>query len=87
MGKIYRILGKRGRITIPFEIRTAMQISSNDILSFFSNENKIIITKEKICNHCNMKSSVNDFVGDLSVREKQALLNYLVKEYKQGKLR
>ena len=34
MKKIYRILGKRGRITVPFEIRQSVGFKQNDILSF-----------------------------------------------------
>ena len=32
--KILRILGKRGRVTIPFEIRETVGFSYNDVLSF-----------------------------------------------------
>lgn len=31
MTKLYRILGKRGRITIPYEIRKRVGFSYNDI--------------------------------------------------------
>ena len=34
MNKLYRILGKRGRITIPYEIRRRVGFSYNDALSF-----------------------------------------------------
>ena len=34
MNKMYRILGKRGRITIPFEIRKRVGFAYNDVLSF-----------------------------------------------------
>ena len=34
MAQMYRILGKRGRITIPFEIRQRVGFSQNDVLSF-----------------------------------------------------
>ena len=34
MKKLYRILGKRGRITIPYEIRQRVGFSYNDVLSF-----------------------------------------------------
>lgn len=32
MNKMYRILGKRGRITIPFEIRKRVGFAYNDVL-------------------------------------------------------
>ena len=34
MTKPIKILGKRGRVTIPFEIRQALGYTDNDILSF-----------------------------------------------------
>ena len=34
MKKLFRILGKRGRITIPYEIRQRVGFSYNDVLSF-----------------------------------------------------
>ena len=33
MAQMFRILGKRGRITIPFEIRQRVGFSYNDVLS------------------------------------------------------
>lgn len=48
--KILRILGKKGRITIPFEIRTILGIGYNDVLSFIVNDdNTITIKKERLC--------------------------------------
>lgn len=34
MIQMYRILGKRGRVTIPYEIRQRVGFSYNDVLSF-----------------------------------------------------
>ena len=34
MLKIYRVLGKKGRITIPYEIRQRIGFRYNDVLSF-----------------------------------------------------
>ena len=34
MEKVYRVLGKRGRVTIPWEIRQRVGFGSNDIVSF-----------------------------------------------------
>lgn len=48
--KILRILGKRGRVTIPFEIRETVGFSYNDVLSFtVDDENTVTIKKERIC--------------------------------------
>ncbi len=78
--KIYRVLGKRGRITIPFAIRSEVGISSNDILSFASNGNQVVITKEKICNDC--KSQAQKITDGLTFREKKELLCCLLDEQK-----
>lgn len=34
MIRLFRVLGKRGRITIPFEIRQRIGFEYNDVLSF-----------------------------------------------------
>lgn len=52
MYRIYRIIGKKGRITIPYEMRSALNIGRGDILSFQLNGKSVIITKEKLCGNC-----------------------------------
>ena len=53
MTKLYRILGKRGRITIPYEIRKRVGFSYNDILSFAEQDDRtVIVRREKLCNDC-----------------------------------
>lgn len=48
MLKIYRVLGKRGRITIPFEIRQRIGFKYNDVLSFTQqNDGSILVRREK----------------------------------------
>ena len=49
--KLFRILGKRGRITIPYEIRQRVGFQYNDVLSFTesSDGRTIIIKRERIC--------------------------------------
>lgn len=49
MTKLYRILGKRGRITIPYEIRKRVGFSYNDILSFAEQDDRtVIVRREKL---------------------------------------
>ena len=52
---VRRVIGIKGRITIPYHIRMAMKIKYNDVLSFSigDNPNTIVIEKLNICNHCN----------------------------------
>ena len=54
MAQMFRILGKRGRITIPFEIRQRVGFSYNDVLSFTEapDGRTVIVKREKICDNC-----------------------------------
>ena len=49
MEKIYKLIGKRGRTTVPFEIRMKMRIGYNSLVSYeMKDENTVILRKEKI---------------------------------------
>ena len=85
---MYRILGKRGRITIPFEIRQHMGFSYNDVLSFAESADgkSVTVSREKICDHCKeAKPSVKfddevslfDFLNGLSQEQQRAALVHL----------
>ena len=53
---IYRVMGKRGRITIPYEFRQQVGFGYNDILSFTKqDDNTVIVKREKICDNCNRR--------------------------------
>ena len=48
MKKLFRILGKRGRITIPYEIRQRVGFSYNDVLSFTeADDGRTVIVKRE----------------------------------------
>jgi len=49
-----KILGQRGRITIPYEIRVEMGFECNDILSFTPGDDgkTVLVRREKLCNSC-----------------------------------
>lgn len=48
MMKIYRILGKRGRITIPYAFRQQAGFGFNDVLSFtIQEDNSVLVRREK----------------------------------------
>ena len=54
MTKPIKILGKRGRVTIPFEIRQALGFTDNDILSFTAQpDGTLVVRREKLCDDCN----------------------------------
>lgn len=54
MNPIYRIMGRRGRITIPYETRLRVGFSYNDILSFTEapDGKSVIVKRERICDNC-----------------------------------
>lgn len=51
--KILRILGKRGRVTIPQEIRDAIGMACGDVVSFaVVGEDCALVKRERICDNC-----------------------------------
>ena len=51
MMRTLRILGKRGRITIPYEIRQRLGFRPNDVLSFqIVDDRTLLVRREKLCN-------------------------------------
>ena len=53
MLKIYRVLGKKGRITIPYEIRQRIGFRYNDVLSFTQQDDgSVVVRREKLCDNC-----------------------------------
>ena len=54
MKTIYRILGQRGRITIPYAIRAKLGFNADDVLSFKESKDgkSVVVRREKICDGC-----------------------------------
>ena len=51
MMRTLRILGKRGRITIPYEIRQKLGFRPNDVLSFLIMDDRtVLVRRERLCN-------------------------------------
>ena len=51
MMRTLRILGKRGRITIPYEIRQRLGFRPNDVLSFqIVDDRTLLVRRERLCN-------------------------------------
>lgn len=97
MAQMFRILGKRGRITIPFEMRQRVGFSYNDVLSFTEapDGKTVIVKREKICDSCYEKTSAAEegsgvtlleFLDGLSEAEQRAALIHLSVKWaeKQG---
>lgn len=85
MLKIYRVLGKKGRITIPFEIRQRIGFRYNDVLSFTElDDSSVVVRREKICDNCKELSedfeenyTLEDFLDSLSEEEQRDALIHL----------
>ena len=82
---IYRVLGKKGRITIPYTIRKRIGFRYNDILSFTEqNDGSVVIKREKLCDNCidiadeySEDISLEDFLDSLSEEEQRDALIHL----------
>lgn len=87
MNKLYRVLGKRGRITIPFEIRQRVGFRYNDVLSFSESLDgqTVTVKREKICDNCKPEATADnyaevtllDFLNSLPEKQQRAALAYL----------
>ena len=90
--KINKILGKRGRITIPYEIRLKMGFKYNDVVSFEEQDNTVIIRREKICDGCKKDApnpvekptdeiTLLEFLDGLSDAEQRAAFVHLMTKW------
>ncbi len=86
MMKIFKVLGKRGRITIPFEIRRRVGFDCNDILSFEESEDgqAVLVRREKVCDECRIKrggpgdtAELLGFLDGLTAEEQRTALVHL----------
>lgn len=87
--KTRKILGRRGRITIPYEIRMKIGMEAGDVLSFEEEgTDTVIITREAVCSDCPdsdkpmlekpyNEESLLDFLDGLSQTEQRAALVHL----------
>ena len=82
MDKYIRVLGKRGRITIPQEIREQVGFRCNDVLSFDVTDDgdAVVIKREKLCTDCKKPSSsdsevtLQELLNSLSYQEQCAAM-------------
>ena len=91
--KINKILGKRGRITIPYELRLKMGFKYNDVVSFEEQDNNtVIIRREKICDGCKKDApnpiekptdeiTLLEFLDGLSDAEQRAVFVHLMTKW------
>lgn len=80
-----RVLGKRGRITIPYEFRQRIGFRYNDVLSFTElDDSSVVVRKEKICDNCKYLEedfeenfTLEYFIDSLSEEEQRNALLHL----------
>lgn len=85
MLRLFRVLGKRGRITIPFEIRQRIGFRYNDVLSFTQQDDgSVVVRREKLCDNCQYLEedfeeniTLEDFLDSLSEEEQRDALIHL----------
>lgn len=86
MEPIYRILGKRGRTTIPYALRIALGFRPNDLVSFRREGDVVIVKREKVCNNCKdadgaevpvTSAALHDFLDTLPPSVRKDALVYL----------
>ena len=73
MKKIIRILGIKGRTTIPYIIRRILGFMTGDILSFRIEDGCVVVKKEKLCDNCENpvwdEREFDQFLDTLSPKE------------------
>ena len=82
---IYRVLGKRGRTTIPYVIRKRIGFKYNDIISFTEQpDGSVVIKREKLCDNCidiadeySEDITLEDFLDSLTEEEQRDALIHL----------
>ena len=87
MKKIYRILGKRGRTTIPLPLRVGCGFKPGDIISFeVRKDGTVLLRKEQPCDRCREKIKEDrrelplaEVLDGISVAEQKAAFRLLAK--------
>ena len=90
--KTYRVLGQKGRTTIPFSIRMRLGLRCGDVLSFAEENGAVTVRKEKICDLCKEKrilpehsdmDSFSSFAEQLTTDERRVLLTCLIAKFSE----
>lgn len=68
MLRLFRVLGKRGRITIPFEIRQRIGFKYNDVLSFTQQDDgSVVVRREKSATTANTLKKILRKISHLKI--------------------
>lgn len=73
MMRTLRILGKRGRITVPYEIRKKLGFQPNDVLSFqIMDDRTVSIQRERLCNSTRGRQRMKENLRIIMVEPQKA---------------
>lgn len=83
--KYYKLIGQKGRTTIPYYMRVRIGIRDKDVISFEEQyDGSIVLRKEDICDVCDFikdecaeKFTLEDFLDSLSEEEQRDALVHL----------
>ena len=86
--KTYRVLGQKGRTTIPLSIQMRLGLRCGDVLSFDEENGALTVRKEKICDHCKDRLepqgvSLSALADSLSQDERRVLLTCLIAKFSE----
>ena len=86
--RTYRVLGQKGRTTIPFSLRMRLGLCCGDVLSFDEENGIVTVRKEKICDRCKdgveqPKLSLSELAESLSQDERRVLLTCLIAKFSE----
>ena len=92
MKKLYRILGIKGRTTIPFSVRIGVGFKPGDVISFEAQQNgTVLLRKEPLCDKCREKIKENrrepelpELLNWLSVAEQKTAFRLLAKRLSEA---
>lgn len=61
--KTLRILGKRGRVTVPQEVRDEIGLERGDVVSFdVVDEDSVLVRRERLCGNCVTETNQTDMM-------------------------
>lgn len=73
---IVRKIDELGRIVLPMELRRTLEISHNDPIEIYTDEDKIILKKfQKSCVFCENTENITDFKGKMICKECRKIIS------------
>lgn len=92
MKKVYRILGIKGRTTIPLPLRVGCGFKTGDIISFeVRKDGTVLLRKEQPCDRCReqikadrREPTLTEVLDGIPVAEQKAAFRYLAKRLSEA---